>query len=236
VPASLAALIVYVYPALVAVLSLRFGRRLEGRQAWFALGMSSTGVALAVGGISPGTVPPLADLVLAGASPVIYACWIILAARLGGERPADQAQADEGVGTPTSIPPGDAAPTPEATSPAPAAALMLTATAAMYLALMVTVGRPITPGSIPGSAWFGILGVAVFATAVALQGFYAGARRIGAARASLVSTVEPIYTICLATLLLGESLTPIQVLGGALVIAGVLLAELGQVRGDSTRP
>src|SRR5882672_7785345 len=34
VPASLAALIVYIYPAIVAVLTIRFGRRLEGRRAW----------------------------------------------------------------------------------------------------------------------------------------------------------------------------------------------------------
>ena len=37
---SLAALIVYIYPALVAVMSLRFGRRLEGRRAWFALALA----------------------------------------------------------------------------------------------------------------------------------------------------------------------------------------------------
>jgi len=40
VPASLAALIVYIYPVLVAVLALRFGRRLEGRRAWGALGIA----------------------------------------------------------------------------------------------------------------------------------------------------------------------------------------------------
>jgi drug/metabolite transporter (DMT)-like permease len=56
---------------------------------------------------------------------------------------------------------------------------------------------------------------------------YAGARRVGAARASLISTVEPIYTITLAALLLGESLAPIQLLGGALILGGVLLAETG---------
>src|SRR5215218_8598889 len=87
VPASLAALIVYLYPALVAVLSIRFARRLAGRRAWAALGLATLGVALAVGGIDPGTAPPLYGLLLIVASPVIYAVWIILAARLGGERP-----------------------------------------------------------------------------------------------------------------------------------------------------
>jgi drug/metabolite transporter (DMT)-like permease len=49
VSASLAALIVYIYPALVAVLSLRIGRRLEGRRAWASLGLALAGVALAAG-------------------------------------------------------------------------------------------------------------------------------------------------------------------------------------------
>jgi drug/metabolite transporter (DMT)-like permease len=83
---SLAALIVYIYPALVAVLSLRFGRRLEGRRAWFALGLALLGVALSIGGIDPGEAPPLEGLLLVIASPIIYSVWIVLSARLAGER------------------------------------------------------------------------------------------------------------------------------------------------------
>ena len=39
--------------------------------------------------------------------------------------------------------------------------------------------------------------------------------------------MEPVYTITLASILLGETLTGIQLVGGALVIIGVLLAETG---------
>ncbi len=39
--------------------------------------------------------------------------------------------------------------------------------------------------------------------------------------------MEPIYTIVLATILLGETLSPVQMLGGALVICGVIVAETG---------
>ena len=213
VPASLAALIVYIYPAVVAVLSLRYGRRLEGRRAWLALGISMLGVALALGGIAPGTVPPLGALLLTVASPLIYAVWIVLAARLGGERSS------------TTAPPADAETTSDGTAPAPAVALLMTGTALSYLVLMALSGRPIAPSAVPTQAWPGIMGIAVFSTAVAVQAFYAGARRIGAARASLVSTVEPVYTILLATVLFGENLTGVQLLGGLLVIGGVLLAE-----------
>ncbi|MFL5719655.1 MAG: EamA family transporter, partial [Chloroflexota bacterium] len=50
---SLAALVVYLYPAIVAVLSIRFAHRLQGRRAWIALGIALVGVVLAVGGIDP---------------------------------------------------------------------------------------------------------------------------------------------------------------------------------------
>ena len=59
---SLAALVVYLYPAVVAVLSIRFGHRLQGRRAWIALGIALVGVVLAVGGIDPNDAPPVSGL------------------------------------------------------------------------------------------------------------------------------------------------------------------------------
>ena len=189
------------------------------------------GVTLAVGNIPAASAPPVSGLVLVAASPVIYAVWIILAARLGGERREDRREARR-VTEPTAatIPPPDAEmmARPAETDPAPAAAVMTTGTAAVYLAGMLLTGHSIAPASVPADAWVGLIGVGVFSTALAVQAFYAGARRIGAARASLISTLEPLYTIVFAALLLGEVLSPIQMLGGTLIILGVLLAESGQ--------
>ena len=216
VSASLAALIVYIYPVLVAVLALRVGRPLEGRRPWLALGLAIAGIVLAVGGIDPSHAPPATGIALALAAGVIYAVWVVLSAHLGGERrtPRDPAprEALEGV---------------EETDPAPAAAVMMTGAFAIYAILGVVSGEPVTPDRVPAGAWFGLLGVGLVSTAVAMQTFYAGARRIGAARAALVSTIEPVYTIVLATLLFGEALTGVQLLGGGLVIGAVLLAETG---------
>ena len=217
VSASLAALIVYIYPALVAVISIRFARRLEGRRAWLALAVATVGVALAVGGIDPADAPPVHGLVLAIASPVIYAIWIILAARLSGERSGDQSTTS-----------ADA-------EPAPVAAVMLSATAVAWWLAALATGRPVLPGQIPETAWIPLFGVGLVSTALALQTFYAGTRRIGAAQAALVSTVEPVWTITLATLLFAERLGPLQLLGGVLVIGGVLLAQSGRRR-DARRP
>jgi drug/metabolite transporter (DMT)-like permease len=216
---SLAALIVYVYPALVAVLTLRYGRRLEGGRAWMALGIALVGVALSLGGIDSASAPPIGGLLLIIASPVIYAFWIILSARLAGER-------RETVGDESN---GGAAATA-------ATALMMTATATIYWVLSLANGRPVLPGQIPVEAWPGLLGVGVFSTFIAVLGFYAGAQRIGAAQAALVSTVEPIWTISLAALLFGIALTPVQLAGGALILAAVIIAQTGPGSALATRP
>jgi drug/metabolite transporter (DMT)-like permease len=210
VSASLAALIVYIYPAIVAVISLQVGQPLRGRRAWGALGLALAGVALAVGNIDPANAPPIEGLVLMVASPIIYSVWIVLSARLSGE-------GRTGAGVDAA---GGAAVDPMA-----AGAVMLTATATTYWISALALGVPVLPGQIPAGAWFGLIGVGVVSTFIAVLAFYAGAHRIGAARASIVSTVEPIWTIVLASLLFAETLGPLQLVGGAMILAGVVIAQ-----------
>jgi drug/metabolite transporter (DMT)-like permease len=210
VSASLAALIVYIYPALVAVLSLQVGQPLRGRRAWGALGLALAGVALAVGNIDGATAPPLSGILLIAASPVIYSVWIVLSARLSGEG-RTRVGADAGAGV----------------DPLAAGAVMLSATAATYWLSALALGRPVMPDQIPPGAWFGLIGVGIVSTFIAVLAFYGGAHRIGAARASIVSTVEPIWTIVLASVLFQESLGPLQLVGGAMILIGVVIAQTG---------
>jgi drug/metabolite transporter (DMT)-like permease len=107
---------------------------------------------------------------------------------------------------------------------------MLTATAIGWVIAAVATNRPWLPAQIPGDIWWALFGSGLVSTALAMQTFYAGARRIGAAQASLVSTVEPIYTISMAALLLHEGLTAVQLIGGLMVIIGVIVAQTGQHR------
>jgi drug/metabolite transporter (DMT)-like permease len=236
---SLASIIAYLYPAIVAVLATRYLRSLEGRRAWIALGISIFGIALTVGGIPEGELPPLWGLALAFANPVIYATWIMLQARLAGDRPRPaDAPAPQ-----VAIPPGDAETAVETQAagsspdPSPAAALMTTATALVYAALLLGSGGSISPAAVPAAVWPPLLGLGLVATAIAIQTFYAGVKRVGGARASLISTVEPVYTVALAMILFGESLTTPQIVGGALVILAVVLAETGRPdRVEAGRP
>jgi EamA-like transporter family. len=175
--------------------------------------LALAGVALAVGNIDGATAPPLSGLVLIAASPVIYAVWIVLSARLSGEGRSGVG-VDAGVGA----------------DPLAAGVVMLSATAVTYWVSALALGRPVLPAQIPAGAWFGLIGVGIVSTFIAVQAFYAGAHRIGAARASIVSTVEPIWTIVLASLLFAERLGPLQLVGGAMILLGVVIA---QTRGRS---
>lgn len=208
VPLSLAALIIYIYPPVVAVLALFVGRPLEGRRAWTALLIAVAGVMLAVGGIDTSVMPPLGGLLLIIASPLFYAGWIVLAARHSGEtREGTGAQSDR------------------STNALVMGAVILTGTALTYWITALAIGHPVLPAEIPADAWPGILGVALVAGFVAPQAFYAGAKHVGAAQAALLSTVEPLWTIVAAGVLLGETLTGMQWAGGALILAGVLLSQ-----------
>jgi drug/metabolite transporter (DMT)-like permease len=247
VPISLNSIIAYLYPAIVAVMALRLVRRLEGRRAWFALGLSLVGVALALGGVPDGEMPPLWGLALSFANPFIYATWIVFQSRLAGDRPvrgdepaargpgwmgdpsaADDMGTAEAVASHMELPPADAETATDIPDPAAAGALMTTATAVVFTILALATGSSLSPLDVPAQAWPPLLGLGVIATAVAIQTFYAGVKRVGGARASLISTIEPVYTIVLAMILFGESLEPVQVVGGALVLAAVILAETGR--------
>jgi drug/metabolite transporter (DMT)-like permease len=233
VPITLSSIITYIYPAVVAVLATRYVRRLEGRRAWVALGLSIVGVALALGGIPEGELPPLWGLALAVASPIIYGIWIVLQSRVAGDRP----NRSHGRGEPAvGIPPGDAEALPDAPHPAPVTAVMTTATMLVYAVIVLASGRSISPAAIAADAWIPLLAIGLLSTAFAIQAFYAGVRRVGGARAALISTIEPVYTIAMAMLLFGEELAPVQVAGGAVVIAAVLLAESGQMAPRGPEP
>ncbi|HCE10166.1 MAG TPA: EamA family transporter [Oxalobacteraceae bacterium] len=73
------------------------------------------------------------------------------------------------------------------------------------------------------SAWLAIAAIALFSTVLAIAAFLTGIKRIGAAQASIISTLEPVITLILGVALLDESISVSQLIGGTLVLTAVIL-------------
>jgi drug/metabolite transporter (DMT)-like permease len=75
------------------------------------------------------------------------------------------------------------------------------------------------------TAWGLLLLLAVAQTIGALYAYTAGLRHLEAATASIIATFEPLVAACLAYFVLHESLEWPQLLGGAFILAAVILLQ-----------
>lgn len=73
--------------------------------------------------------------------------------------------------------------------------------------------------------WGVVIGIAILATVLPILTFFYAVSMIGASRASIVSTFEPVFTVVLGVALLGETLTATSIVGGVAVLTGVLLVQ-----------
>ena len=85
--------------------------------------------------------------------------------------------------------------------------------------------------------WGGVLGIALLSTVFAIIAFFAGLERVGPTNASVLSTFEPITTVFLAFLFLGEEIGTLKMLGGALILVAVILLAKGELeRSEGKEP
>ena len=75
-----------------------------------------------------------------------------------------------------------------------------------------------------------VVGVGLVGTLVPFALAVGAVRVISAATAGIAATSEPVFAAAFAWLLLGQHLTPVQLAGAALVVAGVVLAQLAAAR------
>lgn len=75
-----------------------------------------------------------------------------------------------------------------------------------------------------------VIGLSLIAAAIAYVTGIAAARRLGAKLSSFVGLTEVAFAVLFAWLLLGELPTAIQLLGGLLIVAGVALVRLDELR------
>jgi drug/metabolite transporter (DMT)-like permease len=80
------------------------------------------------------------------------------------------------------------------------------------------------------AGWAAILATILVSTVLAISTSLAGLARVGPTVTSILLTMEVPLAVTWATLLLGERLEPVQVGGGVLVVAAVILLQAGTIR------
>ena len=114
------------------------------------------------------------------------------------------------------------------------AGTVLSACAVVYGGLALAT-RPQLPEA--PSAWLALGGVALFGTVIAVTTFFAALALLGPSDTAVVSTVEPVVSIGVAALALGERLGPVQVAGGVVVLLAVgVLARLNPAEQEVPAP
>lgn len=193
IPASLATLVFFTYPAVVVLLSrLVLGETLTARRA-VSLLLVTVGCGLTVGGGLRGGDP--IGILWMLASVAVIAVFIVSSHSVLQRSPGFAGSAT-----------------------------ILTATALATVAGTAAFGSFAIP---PGArVLILIVALGILSTAMPVTLFLAAIRWIGPGRAAIFSTLEPLITVGLAALVLGERLGPGQLFGGALILAGVVWLRL----------
>lgn len=194
-PGALYIVIIYTYPAMVAVGSSLLGRP-AGRQVWIAVLITLVGIAFTVPEVLDGAGgATVLGMVLTLGNAATYAAYVIYSERLVDEH------SDEIVASAWSL-----------TGSLTFAAIAATISGSFH-----------TPSTAGG--YGSVIGLAAISTVLASMAFFLGVRRLGPASAALVASTEPVLTLVWVVLILDESMKPVQLLGAALVVVGVLWSQ-----------
>lgn len=186
--ASSVALLLYTFPAIVAIAESLWLRQKFSFLKLVALVLSLSGVALTIGFDVEGK--PL-GILLAFVAAIIYSFYILTGKQLAGK---------------TSV--------------------MASSTTIMLSAGIVFGGLTLLQGfqgptTVEG--WLAVAGIIVVSTIFAMLSFFAGLEHVGATNAAMLSTFEPVTTVLLAALFLGEPIGIFTFLGGGLILGSALL-------------
>lgn len=205
-PVGLALLIEYTAPLLVALWA-RFVQHEQVRaRVWWALLACLVGLTL-VAQVRPGIeLDPIGVAAAAGAA-VCLATYYLLGARLVANRDPLSTQA---------------------WSLAFAGLFWLVLQPLWTFDAGILADGVALPGALQGASaplWLLVAWIIVLGTVVPYTLVLAGLKVIGAARSGLIGMIEPVVASAAAWLVLGEAMSGVQLVGGAVVLAGVALAE-----------
>jgi len=192
--AGLVALLLYLYPALVMVLSVISLRERLGRVKVEVLFLALVGTTLTTGLVGGASA---LGIFLGIVAALLYAIYILV-----GSHVVHQA--------------GSIA----------SSTIVMIAAATSYSGMVIIHG-PALPQSMCG--WAAVVAIALVSTVLAFVTFFAGLKLVGPITASTLSTLEPVVTVDLAAVVLGETMGLLQLCGGVLI----LLAAITLIRSET---
>ncbi len=201
IPVALALMLFYTYPAGVAIVDVLAGHEQLTRWRAAALALSMGGVVLVLaggmGGTDAGAIAPAGILLglLASAAQVVF----VTVSRHGYR-----------------------------SVPADMASLVIMATAvlgAIVVALVSGEGSGLLVPFTTLRVWPLILLAGIAAAGISSLLFLLAIRQIGGTRTGILMLFEPVVGVLLAAVLLGESMSPAQAVGAALVLTGALVLQ-----------
>ena len=201
-PGDLYVIIIYTYPAMVAI-----GARLLGKPAtrrlWTALGITTIGIALTVPEIFDGSQDAaLFGFVLTLFNAALYAGYILYSERIVNDTKGHHLAGDSFVAT----------------------AWGMVGSLVVAAVVAVASGGISLPDT--GLAVMCMFGLGIVSTVVSQTAFFLGVSKLGPAPAALVAASEPVMALTWLVVFLDESMRAIQVAGAVLVIAGVVWSQL----------
>ena len=204
IPASTFVVLFFTYPAMVAILGLFMGNRLQP-VGWIALALTLIGVVFTVPNFSFSGENFALGFAIAMINALAVALYFLLLNRVM-----------RGV-----------------TAYGRASAFVITGT---LLVLFLTI--PFFGLRLPSSPQLLALiaGLALVSTAIPIFFVNIGIQKLGAGRAAIVSSAEPVLAIILAIIFLGEQVLLLQWIGAIIIVSAVVLLELSPRRKPQSTP
>lgn len=188
---GLVVLLLYLYPTIVAGISILVLHRPSSLAKLMALGIALLGTVLTIGSVVD---TQISGVILGLISASVYATYVLV---------GEQVMQEE--------------------EPLTACTVMISSAAVVYGGMVAVRGI-----SFPTllSGWFALAALALVSTILAIGTLFAGIKLLGAPTAAMLSTLEPVVTIVLSMMILHQSVTKIQLIGGTLILVAVVMVAI----------
>ena len=85
------------------------------------------------------------------------------------------------------------------------------------------------------AGWVYAVAVAMIPTVLGFVTLFAGLKRVEPPNAAIILTLDPVIAVVLAVVILGETMTPVKILGGAMILSAVVLLARSEINKVSKR-